>query len=87
MVAFAKANNNHLGISCAMDGTQDDLIFEEVDDEDPFEGFDKDEAIDFHENTKSTLPAMMLDESSDEDEVDVEDDERDDYVSPDSPGK
>lgn len=78
------------GISSAMDGSEDHLIFEdESDEEDPFEGFTAEEAAEsaaVQENQQTVLPAMILDVSSDESEGDI-DIEGDDYISPDSPGQ
>lgn len=77
------------GISLEMDGSQDDLLFAE-NDEDPFEGFtaaEVAEAEEFHANTASTVPAMQLDSLNEySDEESESEDDVDDYECPDSPG-
>lgn len=76
------------GISAHMDGSQDDLLFEDNDD-DPFEGFTEAEvaeAEEVHANNATTIPAMELDSLNEYSDVEESEEEPDTYVCPDSPG-
>jgi hypothetical protein len=75
------------GISSAMDGSEDHLIFEDDNDEDPFEGFGEDEIKEIEEieaNQANIIPAMLLDDSTTD--VSNSSESEDDYNHPDSPG-
>lgn len=71
------------GIVIALDGTQDDLLFAESDNEDPFEGFGKASAGEIEANHQLLENIVMELETVNEWS---EPDEDSDYDCPDSPG-